>query len=68
MGEQKRKPGVVAFRAWAGAVAILVFLGGYVPYRLLAGGEPSLGIFAFWVVFGLVVTALIGLAVARWKE
>lgn len=68
MGEHGGGRGVIAFRAWAGAVALLVFLGGYVPYRVLAGGAPSLGIFAFWVAFGLAVTALIGLAVARWKD
>ena len=68
MTEDQRAGGAGAFRAWAGAVAVLVFLGGYVPYRLLAGGAPSLGIFVFWVAFALAVTALIGLAVARWKD
>lgn len=54
--------------AWAGVIALLVFLGGFIPYRVLAGGTPSLAIFGFWAVFGVAVIALIGLAVMRWRD
>lgn len=54
--------------AWAGVIALLVFLGVFIPYRVLAGGTPSMAIFGFWAAFGVAVIALIGLAVMRWRD
>jgi hypothetical protein len=65
---EQRQGGRTAFRVWAAAVAAVVFAGGFVPYRLLAGSAAALDVFGFWLAFGLVVIALIGLAVARWKD
>ncbi|WP_372840947.1 hypothetical protein [Phaeovulum sp.] len=65
---EHRHPSQRGLRAWMALTALLVFLGGYIPYRVLAGGAPSLAIFGFWVAFGVAVIGLIVLAVLRWKD
>ncbi|MDP1668654.1 hypothetical protein [Phaeovulum sp.] len=57
-----------SFWAWAVVTAALVLLAVAIPYRVLAGGAPSLAIFGFWSAFGVAVIAMIGLAVMRWKD
>ncbi len=65
---KQQHPAQRGFRVWMALAALLVFLGGFIPYGVLAGGAPSLAIFGFWVAFGVAVIGLILLAVLRWRD
>ncbi|WP_114965356.1 hypothetical protein [Alkalilacustris brevis] len=53
---------------WLGVMVLLILAGIIVPYGLLGGSEPGLGIAAFWLVFGLAVAGMILAGVARWRD
>lgn len=55
-------------RRWLLAMAALIVVGVVVPYGVLSGAEPGLGIAIFWLVFGLAVAAMVLLGVARWRD
>ena len=55
------------FGVWVAALAVLVILGGAVPYGLLAGQE-SWSVALFWGGFGLAVVALITVAILGWRD
>ncbi|EEW24218.1 hypothetical protein [Rhodobacter ferrooxidans] len=63
----QERPGRRGFSIWLATVALLIVVGVVLPYRVLAGGAPSMAIFGFWLAFGLAVVAVIGVGVARWK-
>ena len=60
--------GRMGFRIWLLAAGLLILMGIFVPYGLLSGGMPGIGIFTFWCAFGGAVIALIVTGVARWRR
>ncbi|MDG4648435.1 hypothetical protein P6F26_08255 [Roseibacterium sp. SDUM158017] len=46
----------------------MVLAGVGVPYGLLAGPSPGLGVLGFWLVFGIVVIGLVVLGALRWRD
>ncbi|TCP60330.1 hypothetical protein EV663_1108 [Rhodovulum bhavnagarense] len=54
-------------RFWIAAMAVVIVLGIAVPYGVLAGAAPGYAVLLFWGGFGLVVIALVALAVLRWR-
>lgn len=55
------------FTWWLIMVGVVIAAGIIVPYGVLGGGAPSLGILIFWCVFGVAVIGLIVVGVARWR-
>lgn len=55
------------FGPWLGAVTVLVFLGGFVPYGLLAGHRGWF-VAGFWLLFGLAVVVVIAAGVRGWRD
>ena len=58
---------MTGFRTWVAVAALVIAAGIGVPYGVLSGGPPSLDIFVFWCLFGVVVVALIAIGVGRWR-
>lgn len=52
---------------WSVATVLVVVLGVAVPYGLLAGAAPGLGLVVFWLGFGLAVMLLVAIGVMRWR-
>ena len=52
---------------WGLVVAVVTLAGIVVPYGVLSGSGVALAVPLFWTGFGLVVIALIAVAVARWR-
>ena len=56
------------FRLWLVLAAATIAAGVAVPYGILAGGAPSVEIFAFWCIFGLAVVVLIAIGASGWRD
>lgn len=52
----------------AGLIGALVVLAVLVPFTLLSGVERVTGAFLFWVLFALVVMALIVVGTRGWRR
>ncbi|MBW7921244.1 MAG: hypothetical protein H3C51_04000 [Rubellimicrobium sp.] len=52
---------------WVLVVLVVTLAGIVVPYGFLSGSGAPLAVPLFWSGFGLVVIALIAVAVARWR-
>jgi hypothetical protein len=52
---------------WLWALGVLLIAGYVVPYTVLAGVERWSGPFLFWLVFGVLVWAILSLVVLRWR-
>tara|TARA_R110000850_G_scaffold69320_6_gene154048 strand:+ start:3271 stop:3588 length:318 start_codon:yes stop_codon:yes gene_type:complete len=64
-GKERQRYGRVI---WLAAMAIVVLAGVVVPYGFLAHSERALAVPLFWLLFGVVVIALIVIGVARWRD
>lgn len=63
--QEKTKTGFVI---WFTLVIIGVFVATFVPYGILGTLSPSISIFGFWAVFGLVIVGFIYWGVKDWRN
>ena len=52
---------------WLWGLGALLLAGYVMPYTLLAGVGRWSGAFLFWLLFGVVVWAVLSLVVLRWR-
>lgn len=56
------------FRVWLLVVIALVGAAFVVPYFILSPLSPGLGVYVFWTLFALVMSAMIFWGVKDWRD